>query len=457
MRKAQSGGHLFCDGITRRGFLRIGAAGLGGLALSDLLRMQAIAASTARENGSPTPRPKSLILICLEGGPSHIDMYDMKPEAPVDYRGEFKPIATSVPGLDICEHFPLQARIADRFSIVRSLRMQQPDHQLHEVYTGFPTNLQRPSLGSVVSRVRGTGTNNLPPYVSLSLSDHPRTVALAEQPTYLGLAHGPFEPGADALENLQLNEQISSARLQDRKSLLNAFDRFRRDVDTRGVLNGMDSFTMQAMEILTSPRVRDAFDISREPQSIRDLYGGDLKSDYNYQFGHTWYGTEFLQARRLVEAGVPVVTLAPMAWDDHGNLNGVRGSIFERLGEKLPRLDRSLSALLTDLDQRGLSDDVLVVMWGEFGRTPRVNRAAGRDHWPPANFALFAGGGLKMGQVIGATDAQGAQVVGPGYNAQNVLATIYRVLGIDAAQTFPNFSGRPIHLLDDREPIRELV
>lgn len=440
--------HRFCDGLSRRSFLQAGALATGGLALPELLRRQAAAGTRSH---------KAVIMICLNGGPSHLDTYDMKPQAAVDFRGEFRPIATNVPGMDICEKMPRQAQLADKFSVVRSLRMIEPSHQLHECYTGFPTAQARPSFGSIVSAVRGLDTTGLPQYVSLSLTDHPRTVAKAEVPTYLGLAHAPFEPSPGALTNLQRHENISATRFTHRASLLQAFDELRSQTDSSAAIAGHDQFTQQALNILTSPQVREAFDTSREPQHVREMYGEDLESKFNYQFGHTWRSSHFLQARRLVEAGVPVVTLAPGAWDHHGNLNGVRGTIFERLGERLPHLDRSLAALITDLHQRGLQKDVLVVMWGEFGRTPKVNQYGGRDHWPPASFAYFSGGNFQMGQMIGTTDAQGAQVTSPPYGAQNVLAMIYRHLGIDAAQTFPNFAGRPMYLVEDRQPIRELL
>jgi hypothetical protein len=384
-------------------------------------------------------------------------MYDMKPDAPAEIRGEFAPIGTNVPGIELCEHMPQQARIADKLAIVRSLKMIQGDHQLHECYTGFPQAAARPAFGSLVSGVLGHSAGGLPRYVSLSLTDHPRTVAKAEVPEYLGLAHAPFEPSPQSLDNLQPNEAISAERLADRKSLRATFDRLRRECDAGGGLAGYDAFTRQALDILSSPRVRDAFDVSREPQHVRDLYGGDQVSAFNYQFGHTWRGASFLQARRLVEAGVPVVTLSPGAWDHHGNLNGVRGTIFERSRERLPQFDRSLAALVTDLHERGLARDVLVVVWGEFGRTPRVNPYGGRDHWTRASFVVFAGGRIKTGQTVGATDAQGGTVIDREYGAQNVLATIYQHLGISPNQTFPNFSGRPTYLLDDQRPIVELL
>jgi uncharacterized protein (DUF1501 family) len=439
--------HPFCDRMTRRDVLRVGTLGATGLGLADLLRLRAVAGKGQR--------PKAVIMLCLPGGPSHLDMYDMKPAAASEVRGEFSPIATNAPGIEVCHLMPRQATIADKLAVVRNLQFTQPDHQLHEMYTGFPTLARRPAFGSIVSRLRRPGL--LPSYISLGLSDHPRTVAKAEIPTYAGLAHRPFEPSAQGLSNLELSAQLDDTRLADRQGLLHRFDRLRRALDSHGDMASLDRFNAQALAMVTSPQVRRAFDIESEPAAVRERYGSDVRFTHNYQFGHTWHGPKLLLARRLVEAGVPVVTLAMGGWDHHGNVNGVRGTIFERFGEQLPLYDRSIHALVSDLHERGLEHDVAVVVWGEFGRTPRVNKNGGRDHWPSAGFALFAGGGFRTGQLIGRTDAQGARPEGKPYGPQNVLATIYHVLGIDPAATIPDFSGRPMSLLDDREPIHELL
>ncbi len=440
----------FCDSLHRRDFLRRGGMGVAGLGLSDLLRLQ------ARADGGKTSRPKAVIMICLPGGPSHHETYDMKPDAPAEVRGEFRPIRSNVSGIELCEHMPLQATIADKLAIVRSLTFTQPDHQLHEVYTGFPTAARRPAFGSVVSRLYPGPAGILPRYVSLSLSDHPRTVALAENPSYLGMAHGPFEPTGEGIKNLTLGEGLSLPRLTDRTALLKSFDGLNRRIDQDPSLTTMDTFRSQALQLITSSKVREAFDLDMEPASVRKLYGEDVTLQFDYQYGRTWHSSHFLLARRLVEAGVPIVTLGESGWDHHGNVSGVKGTIFERSREQLPLLDRSLYALITDLHQRGLDKDVAVVVWGEFGRSPRVNQYGGRDHWPPAGFALFAGGGFRTGQVIGATDSQGARPTTRPYGPQNVLATLYRHLGIDPSQTLRDNSNRPIPVLDDQDPIREL-
>ncbi|HEY5313585.1 MAG TPA: DUF1501 domain-containing protein [Pirellulales bacterium] len=439
---------LAIDG-SRRNFLRRGALGLGALGLADVLRLQAQA-------DAPRKQIRAVIMVCLPGGPSHLDMYDMKPRAPAEVRGEFRPIATNVPGIEYCEHLPLQATIADKLAIVRNMRFTQPDHQLHEVYTGFPTSQQRPAFGSVVSRLYSGPPNVLPHYMSLSLSDHPRTVAKAEVPTYLGLTHGPFEPTGEGMKNLTPDDGLSQARLAQRAVLLGQLDPLAAPRGDRA-LESAETFKTQALQLISSKTVRAAFDLSREPEAVRQLYGPDVQMQFDYQFGRTWHSSNFLLARRLVEAGVPVVTLGEGGWDHHGNVSGVKGTIFERSREETPLFDRSLYALVTDLHLRGLDRDVAVVVWGEFGRNPHVNQYGGRDHWPSAGFALFAGGGFRTGQLVGATDAIGAHSTTPPYGPQNVLATLYRHLRIDPHQTLVDFTGRPRALLDDAQPIQELV
>jgi hypothetical protein len=427
-----------CDGITRRSFLKVGALDVGGLTLADLLRVRARAGEKA-----PSPN-KSAIMVYLNGGPSHMDMYDLKPDAPVEYRGEFKPIRTNVPGMDICELFPLQAKIADQFAIIRNMKFQQEGHTAPELYTGFLKD-NRPSFGSVVSKLRhDAGVRSpLPPYVYLGDANH------VGHPGFLGKAHEAYIPGPKAA-NLGLARDMTLDRLGDRRELLRSFDTMRRDLDdARGSVGGMDAFTAQALEMITTNKARDAFDVTKEPEAVRAKYGK---------------GTEYLQARRLVEAGVPVVTLTPQNHNVPSKCNGQwdhHDHIFECLRVVLPQLDQSLYALLTDLHDRGLEKDVVVVVWGEMGRTPRVGTqrgtVGGRDHWPQSGFALMAGGGLQTGQVVGATNPRGETPRGQPYTPQNVLATIYHVLGIDPATTLPDHQGRPVYLLDDRRKVEELV
>jgi hypothetical protein len=351
---------------------------------------------------------------------------------------------------------PEQARIADKLALVRTVQFVEPmQHELEEVYTGFPRAAKRPSFGSVISKFRG-GDSKLPSYVSL---DYNTGTAAYESPQYVGAAHRPLQlAGTSGVNNLSLARGVSRARLDDRRGLLDAFDGLRRDLDTRREAHNMDAYTARAFDLITSPKAREAFDLSREPDRVRDRYG---KKDDKYIYVGTkpdspWEGQKFLLARRLVEAGVPVVTLRAGGWDHHGNVvSSAGGSIFTSLRSALPLLDRSLAALVTDLHERGLDKEVLVLVWGEFGRTPKLSQN-GRDHWPDTGFALFAGA-VRGGKVVGETDSRGARPRNRPLGAQDVLATIYHTLGIDPTTKLPDFSGRPMQLLDDGKPIRELV
>jgi len=416
----------------------MGALAVGGLTLPDLLRAKA---GTSEKSGETT---KAVIMVYLNGGPSHMDMYDMKPDAPVEYRGDFKPIKTTVPGMHWCELMPLQAKIADQIAIIRNMKFQQEGHTAPELYTGFLRG-DRPAIGSVVSKLRHDAgiRTPLPPYIYLGDENH------VGRPGFLGKAHEAYIPGSKAA-NLGRSKDVTLERLDDRRKLVESFDGLRRELDdARGSLVGMDAFTEQALEMMTTNKARDAFDVSLESERVRARYGK---------------GTEYLLARRLVEAGVPVVSITPQnhglpskcngQWDHHDH-------IFECLKTVLPQFDQSLYALLTDLRERGMEKDVVVVVWGEMGRTPRVGTqrgtTGGRDHWPQSGFTLMAGGGLRTGQVVGSTDARGETPKGQPYTPQNILATIYRVLGIDPITTLPDYQGRPTYLLDDRRPVEELV
>jgi hypothetical protein len=395
-------------------------------------------------------------MIHLSGGPSHLDMYDMKPAAPSGYRGEFKPIQTDVPGMEICELMPLQAQIADKFAILRGVYSVSP-HTANEFYSGYPWQEsprapvpgegRRPALGSVVSRVRGGGLGGIPPYVSLHNKPD------WERAYYLGVGHEPFRVGGgnveETLENLSRRPNVNAQRLEGRKDLHHSLDTLRRDLDTTGSIKGLDAFQARALEIIASGTVRDAFDIDNEPEQIRARYGRS-----SGQPNWTAPGPMLLQARRLVEAGVSVVTVCPFGagpWDTHS-------ANFSTLRKLLPPLDQALTALILDLEQRGLLQNVAVLMGGEFGRTPRIGDVTpdGRSHWP-AGFLWVAGGGLKTGQIIGATDARGEQIVANPIRMQNVLMTMYHVLGIDPGTAFPDRDGRPLPVLDDREPVPDLL
>ena len=420
----------FCDGIARRDFLTLGALG-AGLTLADALRLQA--AQPAKKGGRTAP--KSVIMVYLPGGPSHIDMYDPKPDAPVEFRGEFKAIPTSVPGVQICEHMPLQAKMMDRLAVLRSV-VAVDEHSDSNLMTGYPEQINRvaghPSFGSVLSKLHGGpgDSEDVPPFVSL------RGMSIGTQPGYLGVAHRPFTPDGPAQQNLKLVNGVLPARLDERKSLLAGFDTARRDIDATGGMRGMDAFTARAFDMIASGAAREALDLTREDPKVRERYKGV---------------EQFLTARRLVEAGVKFVTLSYGGWDTHaGN--------FKQLKAQLPLLDRGVANLVQDLHDRGLSDDVVTVVWGEFGRTPKINATdGGRDHWSPVMSALVAGGGLKMGQAIGATTANGERPKDRPYTPSQLLATLYRAIGIDPAMTFPNNTGRPMYVLDDREPVKELL
>jgi hypothetical protein len=430
------------DPISRRQFLRVGALGAGGLSLADLLR--------ADESRSAS-RKKSVIYVVLDGGPSHIDMYDLKPDAAAEVRGPFKPIATRLPGVRICEHMPLQAQLFGRVALLRGVRSVENDHFLSEVYSGLPrTAGKRPAFGSVVSRLSGHGPA-LPAYISLN---RPSTDQFEfEKPYYAGAHHAPFRPFGEALESMR--PVASLDRLQERRQLLAAFDGLRRDLDQHDGFAGLDRFTQQALQIITSPAVRDAFDLSREPDRVKERYGRGKFMHQTYKtILYDWDSRPFLLARRLVEAGARVVSLRAAAWDHH---SGPMSDIFGALKLMLPALDRSLCALLDDLRDRGLEKDVLVVVLGEFGRTPKITYPGpGREHWADAGCVLFAGGGLRMGQVIGETDANAERAKSGAISFQNVMATIYHVLGIDPITRLNDFNGRPQHLLEERQPIAEL-
>lgn len=431
------------DRVNRREFLRVGGLGLAGLSLADLLRHQAAASDDAR--------PKSVIYVVLGGGPSHIDMYDLKPDAPAEYRGPFKPIATRLPGVQVCEHMPLQAGIMDQLALLRGVCSVENDHFLSEVYTGLPrTAGKRPAFGSVVSRLAATGSP-LPTYVSL---DRPTTDEFEyEKPYYAGSGHAPFRPFGSALDDLAPAKSLE--QLGDRKQLLATFDTMRRDLD-RQALDGLDRFQAQALDMITSPKVRDAFDLSKEPDRAVAAYGqGKYPHQTVKDIYYPWDAKKFVLARRLVEAGARVVTVRVGDWDHHSS---AQGDIFHALRHLLPLLDRSLFALVNDLRARGLDRDVLVVVLGEFGRTPKIAQPGpGREHWAEAGCVVLFGGGLKMGQVIGETDSRAERARSGQISFQNIVATIYHVLGVDTRVMLPDFNGRPQHLLYDREPIQDLL
>jgi len=429
-----------CDGITRRDALRVGALALGGLTLSHFFRSKA----QAQPRGF---KDTAVIQIFMGGGPSHLDMYDLKPDAPAEIRGEFKEISTRVPGIRISEHLPLQAAAMDKIAIVRSITHHNSSHlpSSHFVLTGHEpageiTSNINPSSGSIVAKLRGPNVPGMPAYVAV-----PRRTSYGAA-AYLGGAYEAFptqkDPNAENFHvpNLRRLPDLSIDRLSSRQALAHDLDIMRRDVDAHGEMLALDRYSAQALDLITSEKVERAFDIEREPARVRDWYG------------RTPIGQNCLLARRLVEAGVTYVTcLSGGGWDTHVN------NFSELKDVTLPRYDRAVAALVTDLYERGLGDRVMVMAFGEFGRTPRINADAGRDHWPGAMSVLFSGGGLKVGQMVGSTDSQGAYPISKPYSPGCVLATMYHVMGIDYTHHFNDQSDRPIPVLPEGRPIMELI
>jgi uncharacterized protein (DUF1501 family) len=429
-----------CDGVSRRNFLRVGALGIAGLGLGDMLRIRAF----AKARGSAV-KDSAVIQIFLSGGPSHMDTYDLKPESPKEFRGDFKPIATNVPGIAITELMPAQAKVMDKMAIIRSLYHESSDHGVgtHWVQTGFPSSQallrdnERPSVGSIVSKVRGSNAPGIPSYVAV-----PNTPPFS-QASYLGPGYNPFRVDGDPsanfkVRNLEPTGGLTLDRLEDRRSLLGKLDKIERARDASGMMDGLDQFTTQAYQMVTGPAARRAFDMAKEDPRVRDRYG------------RTRLGQACLLARRLVEAGVTFVTVSEGNWDHHGQL-------VQNLRTMVPPLDNGVGALVQDLYDRGIADRVLVLVWGEFGRTPRLNQGAGRDHWPGAMSAVVAGGGLTMGQAVGATTRKGESPSERPLRPEDLLQTVYHVLGIDSTLAFPNDSGRPMPILNQGHAISELI
>ena len=428
----------FCDGVSRRNFLKIGAIGLAGLSLPQILRAEAAA---GQRHGH-----KAVIMVYLPGGPSHQDMFDLKPDAPTDIRGEFNPIRTNVPGIQICEHMPQLAQMMDKLAILRSVVGSEGQHDAFQCLTGRVKRAMPPggwpTLGAFVSKLEGCVDPAVPPYVALS-GNMSRS---AEDAGFLGVANSPFSPSGPGRADMVLNG-VTLERLSDRRALLQSLDKFRRDADNSGTMNGMDAFDRQAMDVITSTRLIDALDVTKEKKETLERYGA--KGSKNR--GGERSIEPFLLARRLVEAGARCVNLAFGGWDTHGNN-------FKTLSTQLPRLDAGLAAMIQDLHDRGLNKEVSVIVWGEFGRSPKVNSNAGRDHWPKVTGALLAGGGMKTGQVIGSTDRDAADVSTRPVTFSEVFSTLYANLGIDTTKvTLPDLTGRPQYLVDGSAPIAELV
>jgi hypothetical protein len=437
----------FCDGISRRSFLRIGAlgVGVGSLTLADVFRSEARAATGSSH--------KAVINIFLGGGPPHQDTFDLKPDAPVEIRGEFKPIDTNVSGIRICEVFPRLARLMDRCVIIRSIVGATGGHDAVQCMSGWTMRDLaamggRPSLGAVLAKVQGPVDPSVPPFVGLAQRTQHVPWSDCGIPGFLGSAYAAFKPDGPGMADLTL-KQASLDQLGDRRRLLASFDGLRRELDVSPALKGVDALTERAFGVLTSSKLLEALDLSREPETVRARYGDGKPYKYQYD-GAPTVNDQLLLARRLVEAGVRCVTLSYGRWDSHGKN-------FDLVRDHGSKLDQGLSALIEDLEVRGLLDDVTVVAWGEFGRTPRINPQAGRDHWPQVSCALLAGGGMRTGQVIGATNRLGEYASRRPVHFQEVFATLYHNLGLDPSTTTINDpTGRPQHIVE-MAPLAEVI
>lgn len=459
----------YCDGVSRRSWMQIGALGLGGMALPQLLHAEA--------KGTRAAKARGIIMVLLPGGPSHLDMYDLKPEAPAEIRGELRPISTSVPGIDICELLPRLAANADKLTFLRSLTGFRNDHNTHwcttgweshppmpssPIVPGFPAG-DWPSLGAILSKVYGSRSKGVPACVDLAPVDPDARFIMRTDPGqggYLGASHEGFKVQSVERQNIVLNG-ASLDRLRDRRKLLAGFDMFRRQVERDGLTDGIEEFHQQAFEVLTSPRLARALDLNREDESTKARYG--LDRQYPGERDGRTLLDQFLLARRVIEAGARCVTLAFSRWPFGRMLQGDYNwdwhkNNFDEARGTLPLFDRGLSALVEDLSERGLLDDIAVVAWGEFGRTPKINANGGRDHWPNVGGGLLVGGGMNGGQVIGSTTRWGEEPLSRPVHFREVFATLYRQLGIDTdSMQFVDLSGRPQYLIDDHKPMQELI
>lgn len=434
----------YCDGVTRRSFLQVGGlACAGGLAAADIARAEAVAAA----QGHKLPW-KSVIMVYLSGGLPHQDTFDLKPDAPKEIRGELSPIDTNVPGIQVSELLPKLAQCADKYTLVRSVMGQRDEHSSFQSVTGYTMGETkrdgRPSFGSWISRVQG-GTDPLtPPFIDLfpTMQHRPYNSPNAG---VLGSAYNPVKADGEDIASMRLR-YIEAAQFQRRRNLLEQLDSYRQ---AAGGVVAMDQNYHRAFDVLNSSKLVEALDVEKEDPKVRERYGRG--SSAHLGDGGPLWNDQLLMARRLVESGVRAVTVAYGFWDTHGNN-------FGHLRAHLPTFDTGISALIEDLSARGLDKDVLVVVWGEFGRTPKINKDAGRDHWAPVQTALIAGGGLKMGQVIGSTDASGAYAANRPVHYRDVLATIYDNLGIDPHQFVLDQNDRPTAILpEEARPIRELI
>lgn len=437
----------YCDGVSRRSFLKIGALGVGAgaLTLSDVLRAEAATGKRSRH--------KAVINIFLGGGPPHQDMWEIKTEAPVEIRGEFKPISTTVPGLQIGEVFQKIAASMEKYAVIRSVVGARGGHDAEQCTTGWSRDSLRsvggrPCIGAALSKLRGPVDPSVPPFVGLAAPTQHLQWSDPGVPGFLGPAYAAFRPDGPGMDNMKLNG-VTLDRLHNRQQLLASFDALRREVDSRGLMQAKDAFDGLAFDILTSSKLLDALDVSKEDPKVRERYGDGKPYKYQYD-GAPTVNDQLLMARRLVEAGVRCVTLSFGRWDSHGQN-------FDLVRDHGGKLDQGLTALVDDLDSRDMLGDVSVIAWGEFGRTPRINKGAGRDHWPQVSCAILAGGGMKTGQAIGSTNRLGEYANDRPVHFQEIVATLYHNLGLNpATTTMIDPSGRPQYLVE-QAPIRELI
>ena len=422
-----------CDGATRRDFLKVGSLGMGGLGLPSLLAARAQAA----QSGLPV-KDTSVVWLWLGGGPTHIETFDPKMNAPAEFRSVTGEVSTALPGVTLGGNFREMARIADKLAFVRSFAHRNSGHGggTHWVMTGYDNRQvdnggkpTRPSLGAITAKVRGANhpKTGIPTFVRMSAIP-------ADGPAFLGTACAPFDPQGQARKNMNLETKLE--RLSDRRALLEGLDRFQRDADASGLMDGLDDFEAQAFNLILGDATR-AFDVSKEPQGVAAKYGKGL-------------GEQLLVARRLCEAGCGFVTINFGGWDMHGQIKNA-------MKTRGPQVDHAVAAFVNDVAERGLTEKILLVITGEFGRTPRINRNAGRDHWAPLSTLALAGGGLKMGQVVGESSANAEVPKSTPIGPQDLMATVFDVLGLDPKMQVTSSSGRPTYLLEEGAPIRELV
>jgi hypothetical protein len=445
--------HQFCDNLSRRSFLRIGAMGMGAgaVTLADLFRAEAQAETNSiAQSAAKANRHKSVIHIFLGGGPPHQDMWEIKTEAPKEIRGEFQPISTKVPGIQIGEVFPRIASIMDRCAVIRSVVGCVDRHEPYQCHAGWTReSLQslggRPSLGAAVTRLQGPVDRSVPPFVGLANAGVWKDPG---HPGFLGPSFSPFQPDGPGMDNMRLNG-VTLERFNDRKQLRASFNAFQKVVDATGRTTALDSFTEKAFDVLTSSRLLEALDLSKEDPKIRERYGNGQPYKYQYD-GAPTINEHLLMARRLVQAGVRCVTMTYGRWDSHG-------ANFDLVRDHGSKLDQGFSALVEDLERLDMLNDVTVIAWGEFGRTPRINKDAGRDHWPQVSCALLAGGGMKLGQAIGTTNRLGEVAQNRPVHLQEIVATLYHNLGLNTdTTTIQDSTGRPQYLVE-HPPVRELI